>query len=94
MEENKITKTDARTFTKPNHKIIYNLRCAGYLMYHGCRLIRTEIHPDNPKLNIFVFYDDAKVNEWLTKYNEEDTTNDKRKEVYRRDNRNTVQGMA
>ena len=51
-----------------NHKIINSMRCAGYLMFNGCRLIRTEVNQDNPKYNVFVFYDDELVKHYLTEF--------------------------
>lgn len=75
-----------------NHKIINSQRCAGYLMFHGCRLIRMEISHIDPRFNIFVFYDDAKVSRWLAQFTkeEESKANAKRKEIHNRDNRERV----
>ena len=80
---------------KKNHKIIYSLKLAGYLMYHGCRLIRTEPDIENPRLNNFVFYDDDKVDMYMKQfYHEEETAKNENENLHSRKNRRTVQGMA
>lgn len=80
---------------KKNHKIIYSLKLAGYLMYHGCRLIRTEPDIENPRLNNFVFYDDEKVDKYMKQfYYEEETAKNEKQNLHNRENRRTVQGMA
>ena len=52
-------------YNKSPHKIISSQKCAGYLMFHGCRLIRTEQNQNNPKRNVFIFYDDDLVKHYL-----------------------------
>ena len=64
---------------KKNHKIIYSLKLAGYLM----------------RLNNFVFYDDEKVDKYMKKfYYEEETAKNEKQNLHNRENRRTVQGMA
>ncbi|MBR4589524.1 MAG: hypothetical protein IKO36_02570 [Bacteroidaceae bacterium] len=79
-----------------NHKIINSQRCAGYLMYHGCHIIRTEPSNKNQYYNIFVFYDDEKTAYWLTKFTEEEESkgNARRKEVHSRQDRKSISGLA
>lgn len=78
---------------KKNHKIIYSLKLAGYLMYHGCRLIRTEPDIENPRLNNFVFYDDDKVAKYMKQFNDEETTKNEKQNLHNRENRRPVQRM-
>ena len=79
---------------KPNHKIIYSLKLAGYLMYHGCRLIRTEPDLQNPRLNNFIFYDDAKVAKYMKQFNDEETTRNENKDLHNGQDKRRVQRMA
>lgn len=58
-------------YNKSPHKIISSQKCAGYLMFNGCRLIRTEQNQNNPKLNVFIFYDDDLVRHYLTEYSKQ-----------------------
>ena len=79
-----------------NHEVIIinSMRCAGYLMFYGCRLIRTEPHKSFPNRNVFIFNDDAKTKTYLRKYTDEECKRDDAKEIHSRDNRTRVQGMA
>lgn len=56
---------------RTNQIKIMSQRCAGYLMYHGCHIIRTELNTNNPYYQVFVFYNDEKVQRWLERYSNE-----------------------
>ena len=74
--------------------VISSMRCAGYLMFNGCKLIRTQPHRDHQNKNIFIFNDDDKTKEFLSKYTNEVSKTYDSKNLYQRQNRRTVQGLA
>ena len=75
-------------------KIVSSMRCAGYLMLHGCRLVRMEQHKEIENRNIFIFYDDQKTNYYLHKYTVEVSKHNEPKDIYIGSDRTRVQGMA
>lgn len=68
--------------TKSGVKIIISMRCAGYLMYNGCKLVRIEPHKKFQNKNVFVFNDDEKTNAFLHQYTKEVSQKDEPKEIY------------
>ena len=74
--------------------VISSMRCAGYLMFNGCKLIRTQPHRDHQNKNIFIFNDDEKTKEFLSKYTNEVSKTYDSKNLHQRQNRRTVQEMA
>ena len=56
---------------KANQIKIMSQKCAGYVMYHGCHIVRTELNENNPYYQVFIFYNDAKVQKWLERYSKE-----------------------
>ena len=90
----KETNNEKNKYNKSSHKVIYNLQCAGFLMLHGCRLIRTEVNQENPRFNNFIFYDDEKTTYWLNEYSKQGDTpkNDKQK-IHNRSNREQLHQM-
>ncbi len=49
-------------------KIVISMRCAGYLMLHGCKLVRTEPHKAMKNKNIFIFNDDERTSKLIQEY--------------------------
>lgn len=78
---------------KRNVIIVQSMRCAGYLMLNGCKLIRTEPHRNMPNKNIFVFYDDAKVNQYIRKYKNEECQTYDAKKIYTGSNKAGLHDM-
>lgn len=73
-------------------KAIISQRVAGFLMMHGCALVKMERSNRNPDLNVFFFLETSKLIGLLTDYtnhqNRNKTENQKHEEtIYHRDNR-------
>lgn len=73
--------------------VISSMRCAGYLMFHGCKLIRTQPHREHQNKNIFIFNDDDKTKEFLSKYTNEVSKAYDSKNLHHRENQRRVQRM-
>lgn len=78
--------------------VIHSQKLAGYLIFNGCRPLKMEQSKKDAKLNVFVFYDNDKLqsilHDYSAKYAREKKTNDKQsKKVYSPDNRRSVQNM-
>jgi len=73
--------------------VINSMRCAGYLMFHGCKLIHTEPHRNHQNKHVFIFNDDTKTNEFLRKYTNEESKKNEAKNVHYGENQRPVQRM-
>lgn len=49
-------------------RAVYSQKMAGWLMFHGYPLICMRQSDENPKYNIFFFYNNEKIKDGINKY--------------------------